>query len=251
MNLSLNPRLIMKEGPLAGQEIEFTQPRQMLGRDPSADVRILDDVVSRKHACISRQGERYFLENLGSSNGTYLNGKSIREATLLSSGDLIGLGHTVVMQFLDPGANVAETHFAQATMLETPQTVVEDMVGKTQHVLVPQIVVTVSGISPSTHPLARDVITIGRAEDNDIVIPSPIISRHHARLERSGAGYQLVTLPEASNRLLLEGRALTGKTRLYDCDEIHVDSSDGQRACALYRSGRWRAVQCARFLPEN
>ena len=147
MNLSLNPRLIMKEGPLAGQEIELAGPRQMMGRDPSADIRILDDVVSRKHACISCQGERYFLEDLGSSNGTYLNGKLIKGATPLSSGDQIGLGHTVVMQFQDPGANVAETRFAQPTMIETPQTVVEDKAGKTQHVSVPQLVVAVSGIA--------------------------------------------------------------------------------------------------------
>ena len=237
MNLSLNPRLVMKEGSLAGQEIELAQPRQLLGRDPSADIRILDEVVSRKHACISRQGDRYLLEDLGSSNGTYLNGKMIKEATPLSSGDQISLGHTVVMQFLDPASNVADTHFAQATVSETPQTVVEDLAGKTGHVTVPQLLVAISGIATSTYPLRRDSITIGRAEDNDIVIPSPIISRHHARLERSGAGYQLLTLPEASNRLLLEGRALTGKTRLYDCDEIYVDSSSpGLQVTLTYHS---------------
>jgi pSer/pThr/pTyr-binding forkhead associated (FHA) protein len=65
----------MKEGALAGQEIELTQPRVLFGRDPSADIRIVDDITSRKHACISRQGDRYFLEDLGSSNATYLNGK--------------------------------------------------------------------------------------------------------------------------------------------------------------------------------
>jgi ABC-type multidrug transport system ATPase subunit/pSer/pThr/pTyr-binding forkhead associated (FHA) protein len=233
----------MIEGALAGLEFELTQPRALLGRDPSADIRIVDDIISRKHACISLQGDRYFLEDQGSSNGTYLNGKMIKEATPLSSGDQISLGHAVVMVFEDPGANISVTHFAQQTMIETPQTIVEDLAGKTQHAAparqasVPRLVVTVTGAAPSTYPLGREQITIGRAEDNDIIIPSPIISRHHARLERSGAGYQLVVLPEAANKLLLGGRALTGKTKLYDCDEIHVDSSNpGMLATLTYLS---------------
>ncbi len=69
----------MKEGPLASQEFELDQPRVLLGRDPLADIRITDDIISRKHACISRQDDHYFLEDLGSANGTYLNEQLVVE----------------------------------------------------------------------------------------------------------------------------------------------------------------------------
>ena len=51
-----------------------------------------------------------------------------------------------------------------------------------------ELVVTVAGAPAQTYTLNREKLTLGRAEDNDIIIPSRIVSRHHARLERAGEG---------------------------------------------------------------
>src|SRR5687767_11214736 len=72
----------------------------------------------------------------------------------------------------------------------------------------PQIFVAIAGEEPSVYTLTKDVITIGRSEDNDIVISSKIVSRRHAQLERVGSSYQFITSPDAGNPVLFEGRPL-------------------------------------------
>ena len=225
MDPSMNPKLIVKEGSLAGQEFELTQPRLILGRDPSADVRPNEDLISRKHAVIFRRGDQFLLEDLDSSNGTFLNDQSVKTPTLLKSGDTISLGHALILVFEDPEANVMATRFAQSPVGGIPQTVLEEAVPQTRHISAPQLVVTISGSAPRFYPLTRERITIGRSEENDIVISSPVVSRRHARLDHIGEGYQLTVLEEASNRLLLDNQPFLSPLRLCDGDEIRVDSS--------------------------
>ncbi len=62
-----------------------------IGRDSSADLQIKSGRVSRRHAMISREGGTYHVEDLGSTNGTFLNGERVSEATL-QSGDILALG---------------------------------------------------------------------------------------------------------------------------------------------------------------
>jgi hypothetical protein len=71
-------------------------------------------------------------------------------------------------------------------------------------------------------------------DDNDIVIPSKIVSRHHARLERAGEGYLIIIHPDATNRLLFEGKPIAERHRLHDGDEISVDSSVPDQSVKLY-----------------
>jgi hypothetical protein len=69
-------KLIVQEGSLAGKEFELKQSPVLIGRDPAAEVLLLDEVVSRRHSRLTRQGDRYFLEDLGSSNGTFVTAAS-------------------------------------------------------------------------------------------------------------------------------------------------------------------------------
>lgn len=68
-------------GPLAGQEFEV-KPSTVIGRDPGCDIVIADPNVSKKHAKISVQGPSVFLEDLGSTNGTFVNGKRVQKIPL-------------------------------------------------------------------------------------------------------------------------------------------------------------------------
>ncbi len=70
----------------------------------------------------------------------------------------------------------------------------------------PQMVVTVAGHDPEIHLLSKDQITLGRAEDNDIVVPSMIVSRYHATLELTPSGYEIIVSPGATNTLTCQGR---------------------------------------------
>jgi len=101
----------------------------------------------------------------------------------------------------------------------------------------PQLIITEAGSSPQSHTLLRDRITIGRAQDNDIVIASQIISRHHARLESVPGGYQIVILPDANNTLVCQGKPVVERTRLHHGDVLRIDSSQpGMMVTMMYQS---------------
>jgi pSer/pThr/pTyr-binding forkhead associated (FHA) protein len=63
-------KLVVKQGSQPGQEYEFNQAELTIGRDPTCEISISQTSVSRRHARLSRQGDQYFVEDLGSSNGT-------------------------------------------------------------------------------------------------------------------------------------------------------------------------------------
>ena len=74
------------------REIELEDGDNLLGREKGVRVWIDDPAVSRHHARIHVAAGRATLEDLGSKNGTYLNGRAIERATLLSDGDRIQIG---------------------------------------------------------------------------------------------------------------------------------------------------------------
>jgi pSer/pThr/pTyr-binding forkhead associated (FHA) protein len=87
-------QLVHISGPLKGEIQEFSEPEITIGRHPSCVVRFPADLVliSRNHARIIREGNTFKLVDL-STNGTFVNGKRIKEASL-KSGDVITLAET-------------------------------------------------------------------------------------------------------------------------------------------------------------
>ncbi len=80
-------KLIVLEGPSPGEEIEITQPEMVVGRDASSDLVIASPMVSRRHARLFQSEDGYWIEDLGSSNKTYLNGQPLTSPQRLHSGD--------------------------------------------------------------------------------------------------------------------------------------------------------------------
>ena len=75
--------------------LESAQSRAswLLGRTPGCDARIDSVLASRRHARVSKRGSAWTVEDLGSTNGTWLNGRLVRRARLLP-GDELALGST-------------------------------------------------------------------------------------------------------------------------------------------------------------
>lgn len=92
-------RLIVRRGPQPNQIYELTGEITNLGRDITNDIVINDREVSRHHLRFMRGSEGYTIEDLGSTNGTFVNGKRVTGATPLKNGDMLGLGETVTLQF--------------------------------------------------------------------------------------------------------------------------------------------------------
>lgn len=89
-------RLVITEGPLVGTEVTLGSAPVMLGRAQECTVVLDDDYSSGKHARLFPQGSRWFLEDLGSTNGTWLGEEQLTRASTVEPGDRIRIGKTVL-----------------------------------------------------------------------------------------------------------------------------------------------------------
>jgi FHA domain len=85
------PSLIFTAGPLTGQRVELAA-QLVLGRDEGNDVVVNDPEISRRHAILRPSGDAVEIEDLGSLNGTWVNGARIGSGVLLTPGDVVQLG---------------------------------------------------------------------------------------------------------------------------------------------------------------
>ncbi len=88
--------LLVIQGPDQGSRIDLRGESLRVGRGIQNDYRILDTEMSRQHAIISRENDRWRITDLSSSNGTFVNGKII-ESSLLEQSDQIQLGRTILL----------------------------------------------------------------------------------------------------------------------------------------------------------
>ncbi len=89
----------MRSGPMTGKTFPIEEEENILGRDLANEIIISDPEVSRRHARFFIRDENVYVEDLGSTNGTFLNGERISNAQQLRSGDVITLGESVVLVF--------------------------------------------------------------------------------------------------------------------------------------------------------
>ncbi len=118
-------RLVMQKGPTPGATMEISQPQMLIGRDPACDIVISDAEVSRRHARVLISGDTCILEDLGSTNGTFVNGRRISAPHELRPGDTIMMGENVVVVFesqgFDPNATVMSRPPVAAQSVEPAQ----------------------------------------------------------------------------------------------------------------------------------
>jgi pSer/pThr/pTyr-binding forkhead associated (FHA) protein len=96
--------LVVVSGPDQGRSFSLTA-QSVIGRDPTATVHLTDDEVSRRHAIVTVGEGPPMIEDLGSFNGTRLNGGRLDTESQLSVGDQIELGQTVLELREFPGAD--------------------------------------------------------------------------------------------------------------------------------------------------
>jgi predicted component of type VI protein secretion system len=110
-----NFRLVVRRGPQPNQTYDLNKDIITVGRDITNDITINDPEVSRHHMRFTRGAGGFTLEDLGSTNGTFVNGQRLTGAKPLSNGDMIGLGETVTL-----GYELARPQGAGATVASQP-----------------------------------------------------------------------------------------------------------------------------------
>ena len=89
-------KIIFKDGREKGREYELLSDIVRIGRAPHNTLPVLDEKVSQEHCVIEKKESHFYVRDLNSSNGTFLNGKAITGTRVLSSGDLIKAGDTTL-----------------------------------------------------------------------------------------------------------------------------------------------------------
>ncbi|MDP9821284.1 FHA domain-containing protein FhaB/FipA [Nocardioides massiliensis] len=84
------------EGANAGESISLDDAPLLIGRGSDAAIRLDDDYVSTRHARIAASGDAWFVEDLGSTNGTYLGTQRLTQPATLNLGSQVRIGKTIL-----------------------------------------------------------------------------------------------------------------------------------------------------------
>lgn len=94
-----NFRLVMRSGPTVGKVYPLDKNELFLGRDLSNDIVINDPEISRRHSRLFLQGNTFAIEDMGSTNGTFVNGQRLMGPNMLRPGDVITFGERMSVVF--------------------------------------------------------------------------------------------------------------------------------------------------------
>ena len=123
MQSSGSYRITVRQGPVPGKVFDLIKDVLTIGRDMNNDVVVNDAEVSRNHGRLTSQSGGYLIEDLASTNGTFVNGQRLIGPKLLNPGDVVGLGETIVMEYsyvADAGATVVASAPPPRMMAEPP-----------------------------------------------------------------------------------------------------------------------------------
>lgn len=196
----------------SGREHPLRPGATVIGRE--GDISLMDSRISRRHAQITNNDGALTLEDLGSSNGTSVNGRSITagEKVSLSGGEKISFAGLEVAVSL-PGAKGGNTTQTFAN-------------NKTAAIAAAPQKITSAGVlvwDGKEFPLKLGVNTFGRKADNDVAITDPYISGRHGVIELTEEGIFVTDTGSTNGTSLNDIRiAVNMRTQMTEDDEINI-----------------------------
>lgn len=170
----------------SGREYLLKAGDNSIGRDPSSDVLINNGTVSRRHALILIEDDTAWVEDLGSTNGTKLNGQS------LTVGERVPLPPQAELQFGEVVLTVELPEGFRAVV--------------SAEAVAPPLAFLILKESNERFPLYARPQKIGRRAGNDIVISDPFVSGQHATIEIVGDEVRITDLGSTNGTFLNETR---------------------------------------------
>jgi Nif-specific regulatory protein len=144
------PYLNIVEGPGVGNSFEVKSEPQVIGRESSADIQLDSLLVSRRHAKVWERGGEYFIQDLESQNGTFVNGLPVDLHTL-SMGDEVVIGE-VLFSFSDSLVSGTGVHSALAPGAEPSEFSLFDTIQRT-----PEPIRRIEGLEPRWKRLPEEM----------------------------------------------------------------------------------------------
>jgi hypothetical protein len=89
-------QVVILEGGNKGETVSLDDAPLLIGRGNDAAIRLDDDYVSTRHARIASSGDQWFVEDLGSTNGTYVGTSRISQPTTIQLGTQVRIGKTIL-----------------------------------------------------------------------------------------------------------------------------------------------------------
>jgi hypothetical protein len=167
------PKMIVSIDGVVIKEVQLTKDRTTLGRRPYNDIVIDNLAVSGEHAVLQMNGNEVYMEDLNSTNGTYVNGKAVKKQ-LLQNGDVVEVGKYKI-KFVGEGAS---DNFEKTMMVKSSAAMAAPAVAPpppAAPALNASIKVLNGAASGREVPLTKVVTTIGKPG----VAVAAITRRHH------------------------------------------------------------------------
>jgi ABC-type multidrug transport system ATPase subunit/pSer/pThr/pTyr-binding forkhead associated (FHA) protein len=194
INPGVGPSLIIQEQGSAARQQPLSQFPATIGREQAPGIILVaHSTVSRRHVRIEQRGAEYWLVDLGSTNGTSLNGNRLPKggAYRLNDGDIFRIGD-------QQGNSVGITFRLGSQPLPTAPTI------------------HLSQLNLAQLPM----FTVGRDHGNQVRLDHPMVSRVHAELRRAVSGHVLID--RSSNGTYVNGQRVAGQQALRQGDVVHI-----------------------------
>lgn len=216
------------------QQFPLSDGEWVIGRAADCDLSLDDHEASRQHIRIAVSGSEFSITDLGSTNGSLLEGRKLdpQRKLPLHPGQTIQLGSSeLILEALpssppEPDATQLKTESpalvpspaaapagippamtsagdANQTMIESESAILKDLPVRTMNLM------------------SHERVTIGREDDNSVVLKHPMVSRYHAIIERMGTRFRIQDL-RSTNGVFVNGKRIEAEAFLKDYDQIRI-----------------------------
>ncbi|HZC67883.1 MAG TPA: FHA domain-containing protein [Nitrospirales bacterium] len=227
------PKIFLKFNEQVLKEIPLDKPRLTIGRKPDNDLVIDNPAVSGHHALIFSQEGAFFIEDLGSTNGTFVNDAKIQKEKLKNS-DRVAVGkHVLIYQdeIAAPPPPPKETESDKTMILDTAKqrellkaaqgTMKTAAVGGKTTEKVGRLTVVLGETDRKEYELTSQLTVIGAEDTATVKLTGWFAPKNAALISRRGSAY-FISTPEGAKKITVNGVAVQGQKQLQDDDTIVI-----------------------------
>ena len=215
------------------KEIPLDKDTVTIGRNPGNDIHIDNLAVSGFHAKLINRGGRFFIEDLNSTNGTFVNGKRISESALSGNDDIVIGKHSLI--FISPQAHDEDK--TETLKIKKPalgETIIIDP--KKHKAMIEEaraagqagageklggVTIIEGNTDKREYELAGRLTTIGKSDTAGIKLKGLFAPKVAALINRTKSGY-FISPSESSKKLKINGAVVEGRQELKDGDIVDV-----------------------------